>query len=44
MSADIKLRKAQINKIIKSGGALGSVLMIFLPKLIKPAVSLGKMY
>ena len=42
MSVDIKLSKAQINKIIKSGGALGSVLMRFLPKLIKPAISLGK--
>ena len=42
MSADIKLSKAQINKIIKSGGALGSILMKFLPKLIKPAISLGK--
>ena len=42
MSADIKLSKAQINKIIKSGGALGSILAIFLPKLIKPAISLGK--
>ena len=42
MSADIKLSKAQINKIIKSGGALGSILARFLPKLIKPAISLGK--
>ena len=42
MSADIKLRKAQIKKIIKSGGALGSILGRFLPKLIKPAISLGK--
>ena len=42
MSADIKLSKAQINKVIKSGGALGSILMRFLPKLIKPALSLGK--
>ena len=41
MSADIKLNKAQINKIIKSGSALGSILMRFLPKLIKPAISLG---
>ena len=40
MSADKKLSKAQINKIIKSGGALGSVLMRFLPKLIKPATSI----
>ena len=42
MSANIKLSKAQINKIIKSGGALGSILMRFLPKLIKLAVLLGK--
>ena len=42
MSTDMKLSKAQINKLIKSGGALGSVLARFLPKLIKPALSLGK--
>ena len=42
MSADIKLSKAQINKIIKSGGALGSILSRLLLKLIKPAISLGK--
>ena len=42
MSTDIKLSKAQINKLIKSVGALGSVLANFLPKLIKPAISLGK--
>ena len=42
MSAYIKLSRAQINKIIKSGGALGSILARFLPKLIKPAISLGK--
>ena len=42
MSADIKLSKVQINKTIKSGGALGSILARFLPKLIKPAISLGK--
>ena len=42
-SADIKLSKAQIKKIITmSGGALGSVLMRFLPKLIKPATSVLK--
>ena len=40
MSIDIKLSKAQINKLIKSGGALGSILASFFPKLIKPAVSL----
>ena len=42
MSTDIKLSKAQINKLIKLGGALGSILVKFLPKLIKPAHSLGK--
>ena len=42
MSTDIKLSKAQINKLVKEGGALGSVLARFLPKLIKPAISLGK--
>ena len=42
MSTDIKLSKAQINKLIKSGGVLGSILARFLPKLIKPALSLGK--
>ena len=42
MSTDIKLRKSQINKLIKEGGALGSILARFLPKLIKPAFSLGK--
>ena len=42
MATDIKLSKAQINKIIKSGGGLGSMLVRFLPKLIKPPLSLGK--
>ena len=42
MSTDIKLSKAQINKLIKEGGASGSILARFLPKLIKPAISLGK--
>ena len=42
MSTDIKLSKLQINKSIKSGRALGSILARFLPKLIKPAISLGK--
>ena len=41
MSADIKLSKAQIKKI-KSGGCLGSILMRFLAKLIKPATSVLK--
>ena len=42
MSTDIKVSKAQINKLIKEGGALGSILATILPKLIKPAISLGK--
>ena len=42
MSTDIKLSKTQIKKLIKPGGALGSILASFLPKLIKPAISLGK--
>ena len=42
ITTDIKLSKAQINKIIKSGGALGLLLARFLPKLIKQAISLGK--
>ena len=42
MSTDIKLSKAQISKLIKSGGTLGSILARFLPKLIKSALSLGK--
>ena len=39
MSTDIKLSKSQINKLIKEGGTLGSILAWFLPKLIKPAIS-----
>ena len=42
MSTGIKLSNAQINKIIKEGGNLGKLLMSFLPKLIKPPISLGK--
>ena len=42
MSTDIKLNKVQINKILKEGGNLGKLLMRFSPKLIKPAISLGK--
>ena len=42
MSADIKLSKPQIKKIIKSGGNLGKLLTRLSPKLIKPAISLGK--
>ena len=42
MPTDIKISKVQINKILKEGGNLGKLLMRFLPKLIKPAISLGK--
>ena len=42
MSTDIKLSKVQINEIIKEDGNLGRLLMTFLPKLIKPAISIGK--
>ena len=42
MSSGIKLSKVQINKIIKEGENLGRLLMNFLPKLIKPAISIGK--
>ena len=42
MSTDIKLSKVQMNKILKEGGNLGRLLMSFLPKLIKPAFSIGK--
>ena len=42
MSTDKKLSKVQINKIIKEGGNLGKLLMSFLPKLIKPVISIGK--
>ena len=42
MSTDIKLSKTQINKTIKEGGNLGRLLMNFLPKLIKPAISIRR--
>ena len=42
LSAYTKLSKAQINKLIKEGGALGSILPRFLSKLMMPAISLGK--
>ena len=41
-SANIKLSKAQINKIIQSGGFLGSLLFKFVGPLIKVAVPLAK--
>ena len=37
-----KIKQRQLNKIIKEGGDLGKLLMNFLPKLIKPAISIGK--
>ena len=42
ISTDIKLSKVHINKIIKEGKNLGRLLMNFLPKLIKLAISIGK--
>ena len=42
MSTDVKSSKVKINEIIKEGGNLGRLLMNFLPKLIKPAISIGK--
>ena len=42
MSADIKLTKAQISKIIQSGWFLGSLLSKLADPLIKVAVSLAK--
>ena len=39
---NIKLSKVQTNKIIKERGNLGRLFMSFLPKLIKPAISIGK--
>ena len=42
MSTDLKLSKAQITKIIKSGGFLGSLLSKLAGPLIKVAVPLAK--
>ena len=42
MSVDIKLSKAQINKIIQSGGFLGSLLSKLVGPLMKVAVPLAK--
>ena len=42
MSADIKLSKAQINKIIESGGFLGSLLSKLVGPLMKVAVPFAK--
>ena len=41
MSADIKLSKAQISKIIQSGGFLGALLSKLADPLMKVAVLLG---
>ena len=42
MSTDIKLSKAQITKIIQSGGFLGSLLSTLAGPLMKIAVPLAK--
>ena len=42
MSADIKLSKAQISKIIQSGGFLGSLLSKLAGPLMKVAILLAK--
>ena len=42
MPTDLKLSKAQISKIIQSGGFLGSLLSKLVGPLMKVAVSLGK--
>ena len=44
MSADIKLSKTQITKIIQSGGFLGSLLSKLAGPLMKIAVPLAKMF
>ena len=42
MSTDLKLSKAQIYKIIQSGGFLGSLLSKLVGLLMKVAIPLGK--
>ena len=44
MSTDIKLSKAQISKIIQSGGFLGSLLSKLAGPLMKVAVPLAKIF
>ena len=44
MSTDIKLSRAQISKIIQSGGFLGALLSKLAGPLIKVAVPLAKKY
>ena len=42
MSIDLKLSKAQVSKIIQSGGFLGSLLSTFVGPLMKVAIPLAK--
>ena len=44
MSTNLKLSKAQICKIIQSGGFLGSLLSKLAGLLMKVAISLAKMF
>ena len=44
MSIDLKFSKAQINKIIQSGGFLGSLLSKLAGPLMKVAIPLAKMF
>ena len=44
MSTDLTLSKAQISKIIQSGGFLGSLLSELAGPLMKVAIPLGKMF
>ena len=44
VSTDIKLSKAQISKIIESGGFLGSLLSKLAGTLTKAAIPLAKMF
>ena len=44
MSTDLKLSKAQISKIVQSGGFLGSLLSKVAGPLMKLAIPLAKMF
>ena len=44
MSTDLKLSRAQISKIIQSGGFLGSLLSKLAGPLMKVAIPLAKMF
>ena len=44
MSTDLKLSKAQISKIVQSGGFLGSLLSKLAGPLMKVAIPLAKMF